>query len=187
MRCPDMHSAHGKARILSGSVLVLALAVGGCSSSGGGSSAGSTIGNLITYGSTTEPPIRQKVEVEATDCPQVGVMSGRASIRHGSSQVSISEIARECMERPDGSIVVKVGVQGLVLSGSGGVGRSSVPVAFQITQGGRVIASRSRSGVVSGAPGDSQGTFSVVEGGMIVPAKSGHFDIDVGLGGGRSR
>lgn len=180
-----MSNLHNIARAtLGGSALALSLLGAGCTSSGSG---GSTVGNLLMYGSTTEPPIRQQNEVEAADCPQVGVISGRAAIRHGSGQVSISEVARECMERPDGSIVVKVGVQGLALSGSGGVGRSSVPVTFQIRQGDRVVVTRSRSGAVSAAAGDSQGTFSVVEGGMVVPARSGRFDIDVGLGGGRGR
>lgn len=174
-------------RLHTGLALSLALVVSGCSSSGGGgSSAGSTVGNLLKYGSTTEPPIRQQGDIEAANCPQVIVMSGRANIQQGSGQVSISEVARECLERPDGSIVVKVGVQGLVLQGAGGgaVGRSSVPVVFQIRQGDKVVATRTRAAGVSAAAGDSQGTFTAVEGGMVVAARSGSFDIEVGLGGG---
>ena len=174
-------------------VLLLPLLAGACSTlegvSGGSSSGGSTLGNLVKYGSTTEPPIRNPTGVvEATDCPQVLVIDGRSAIRQGSGQLSISNLARECMERPDGSVVVKVGVEGLALAGAGGgLGRGSVPVVFQIRQGDKVILTRTRSAPISAAAGDSQGTFVAVEGGMVVPAKSGTFDIEVGLGGGSGR
>jgi hypothetical protein len=190
MRCPDT-ILRGLVRIAPTAFLVGLL--GACSafdsgapSAGASSGGGSTLGNLLKYGSTTEPPIRGAGDVEAADCPSVLVMSGRSAIKHGSGQVSISDLARECTERPDGSIVVKVGVQGLSLAGAGGggVGHGSVPVVIQLRQGDKVIATRTRSAQVTGQPGDSQGTFTVVEGGMVVPPKSGDFDIEVGLGGG---
>ena len=147
------------------------------------------MGNLLKYGSTTEPPIRrQRATSKRLGCPTVGVLEGRAAIRQGSSQISISNIARECTERPDGTILVKVGIEGLALLGGGGGGaRSSVPVVFQIRQGDKVTVSRVRQASVSIPAGDSQGTFMLVESGMAVPAGSGAFDIEVGLGGGSGR
>ena len=192
MRSPDMRTSRLACDATRIAALALPLLAAGCSTfeSGSASSGGSTLGNLIKYGSTTEPPIRQQAgDAEAADCPQVLVSTGRAAIRSGSSQVSISNVARECIERPDGSVVVKVGVEGLALQGAGGggVARGSVPVVFQIRQGDKVVVTRTRSAPVSAAAGDSQGTFVAVEGGMVVPAKSGTFDIEVGLGGGGGR
>lgn len=186
MRFPDMN-LHGSAR--AASLLALALLAGGCSVMESGSgTGGSTMGNLLKYGSTTEPPIRQQGDIEAADCPTVGVLDGRAAIRQGSSQISISNIARECTERPDGTILVKVGIEGLALLGSGGgAGRFNVPVVFQIRQGDKVTVSRVRQAAVAMPAGDSQGTFMVVEGGMAVSPRSGPFDIEVGLGGGSGR
>lgn len=188
MRCPDMSRFSMRPAV----ILLLPLLAGACSTLEGGSTSGggSTLGNLLKYGSTTEPPIQSTTGlVEATDCPQVLVIDGRSAVRQGSGQVSISNIARECMERPDGSVVVKVGVEGLALAGSGGggVGRGSVPVVFQIRQGDKVILTRTRSAPISAPAGDTQGTFVAIEGGMVVPAKSGLFDIEVGLGGGSGR
>ncbi|HMO31085.1 hypothetical protein [Enterovirga sp.] len=186
MRCPDPIFPR---RAAAGAALALALLAGGCGMTEGGgaaSSGGSTLANLIKYGSTTEPPIQRAAgDVEAAYCPQVLVISGRSAVRHGSAQVSISQIARECVERPDGSVVVKVGIEGLALLGpGGGGGRFDVPVVFQITQGDRVIVNRTRRAAVAIGGGAAQGSFTVIEGGMVVPAKSGAFDIQVGLGGG---
>jgi hypothetical protein len=162
--------------------VVSALALAGCGATGDG---GSAVGNLLTYGSTTAPPIQRQGDTEAADCPQVLVIDGRSAVRQGSGQISISNLARECLERPDGSIVVKVGVEGLALLGpGGGGGRFSVPVVFQIRQGDKVIATRTRQASVAIPAGSAQGSFMTVEGGMVVPAKSGAYDIEVGLGGG---
>ena len=170
-------------------VLTLVLVAGGCSvMDSGAGTGGSTMGNLLKYGSTTQPPIRQQSDIEAADCPTVGVLNGRAAIKQGASQVSISNIARECTERPDGTILVKVGIEGLALLGSGGgAGRFNVPVVFQIRQGDKVTVNRVRQASVAIPAGDSQGTFMLVESGMVVPARSGAFDIEVGLGGGSGR
>lgn len=186
MRCPDPISFRRPAA--AGAALVLALLAGGCgmTEGGGGSSGGSTLTNLIKYGSTTEPPIQRAAgDVEAAYCPQVLVISGHSAVRHGSGQVSISQIARECIERPDGSVVVKVGIEGLALLGpGGGGGRFDVPVVFRITQGDKVVVNRTRRAAVAIGSGGAQGSFTVIEGGMVVPPKSGPFDIEVGLGGG---
>lgn len=187
MRFPDMTSHDSLRGVARAAVLAALLFAGGCSvveNATGGT--GSTLSNLVKYGSTTEPAIQRPAgDVEASNCPQVLVTPGRSSIRHANSQVSISNIARECVERPDGSIVVKVGIEGLALLGpSGGSGRFNVPVVFLIKQDERVIVTRTRHAAVSIGGGEAQASFMTVEGGMVVPAKSGTFDIEVGLGGG---
>ena len=155
MPCPDRRS-----RLSLPLVCAVTLAAAGCSvvEGGGGRSGGSTFSNLLNYGSTTEPPIQRQGDVEASSCPAVLVLDGRAAMKQGGAQVSISNLARECIEKPDGTIVVKVGVEGLALLGSGGGGgRFSVPVVFQIRQGERVVVNRTRQAPVAIAPGYGPG------------------------------
>lgn len=159
-----------------------------CASTGDGEG-GSTLGNFLTYGAATPPALAHKGDIEAPDCPAVAVAEGRSAIRAGGeggavrSQVSIANLARECIERPDGTIVVKVGIQGRALLGAGAnAARFDVPVTVALKRGERVIASRTRRTAVSIPPGESQGSFVVVEGDLIVPPGTGDFDIEVGLG-----
>ncbi len=184
MRFPETATMRLPVRLVVAAALVTA--AGACSvvGEGGGASGGSTLGNLLRYGSTTEPPIATAAPVEASECPSVLVIDGRAAMKQGSNQVSISNVARECIERPGGSIAVKVGVEGRALLGPGGTGgRFDVPVTFVIRRGDQVLATRVRRVAVSIPAGDTQAPFVAVEGGMIVPAGTGEYDIEVGLGG----
>lgn len=149
---------------------------------GGGSSA---LRNILRYGTAVEPPLAQAAPAEAADCPPVGVIEGRSAIRQGSSQVSVSNVARECIERQGGSVAVKVGVEGRALLGPGSsTGRFDVPVVFVIRRGDQVITSRTRRVSVAIPAGQTQAPFVAIEGDMIVPAGTGEYDIEVGLGGG---
>lgn len=186
MRFPEMTSSSSLRAAAGAAILALPLLAAGCSTiEGATGGAGSTLSNLVKYGSTTEPPVQRPAgDQEAAYCPQVLVIDGRSAIRHGENQISISNIARECTERPDGSVVVKVGIEGLALLGrGGGGGRFNVPVVFRITQGDKVIVTRTRQAAVSVGGGETQASFVTVEGGMVVPPKSGGYDIEVGLGG----
>jgi hypothetical protein len=165
------------------------LAVAACTSTGDGEG-GSTLGNFLAYGAATPPPLARQGDVEAQDCPPVIVAEGRSAIRGGGeggavrSQVSIANLARECIERPDGSIVVKVGIEGRALLGpGGGAARFDVPVTIELKRGDRVLASRTRRTAVQIPAGQLQGSFVVVEGDLLVPPGTGDFDIEVGLGG----
>lgn len=145
----------------------------------------STLRNILRYGTSTEPPIAQAGPAEAPDCPPVSVIEGRSAIRQGSSQVSVANVARECIERQGGAVVVKVGVEGRALLGPGSsTGRFDVPVVFVIRRGDQVIASRTKRVSVAIPAGQTQSSFVAVEGDMIVPAGTGEYDIEVGLGGG---
>ena len=161
----------------------------GCSAfgdGGGGASTGSSLGNLLRYGSTTEPPIAAAGPTDAAYCPAVLVTDGRAAVKQGNAQISIANVARQCTDRAGGAVVVKVGVEGRALLGpsGGGAGRFNVPVTFLIKKGDRVVVTRTRSVAVAIPSGDTQGSFVAVEGDIVVPPGTGDFDIEVGLGGG---
>lgn len=165
----------------------LAAAFGGlaaCSSVPSMGETGSTLSNMLRYGSTTVPPLAPAAVVEAAECPPVSVSAGGAAVRRGTSQVSIANVARECIERAGGSVVVKVGVEGRVLLGAGGgAGRFDVPVTFVVKRGEQVFASRVRRVAVAIPASESQASFVAIEGDMVVPPGSGEYEIEVGLGG----
>lgn len=173
--------------------LCLGVVLSGCNSTSS-EGAGSTLRNLVMFGGTTVPPAAASVGLEAY-CPPVGVIDGGAALqayagRTGDpnslrNQISLSNFARECMGRPDGSTIVKVGVEGRALLGPGaaGGGRFEAPVRVVIKRGDRVIATRFRRVPVTIASGETQGSFVVVEENLVVPADTGEFEIEVGLGG----
>ncbi len=172
-----------------------ALTLGACSSSGSGDG-GNMLSNMFFYGGTTVPPLAPASSIEVPDCPPVDVSESGAALRTVAgkpdsaesirSQISVANVARECNGRPDGSIVVKVGVEGRALAGPGGsVSRSEVPVYFVLKRGDRILASRTRRVAISLEPGGLRGSFIVVEDGLTVPPGiGGEFEIEVGLGTG---
>ena len=177
-----LHWPAGAARI------ALVVGLGGlsaCTSLGlAESSGGSALANLVKYGSVTEPPIAERPPEEAPDCPPVLVAAGRAALKSGTSQVSVANVARECIERPNGAVAVKVGIEGRALLGPGsGSARFDVPVTIVLKRGETVLASRVKRVAVSIPAGQAQASFVVVEGGLIVPPGTGEFDIEIGLGG----
>jgi hypothetical protein len=184
----------GKSGLLAAGVAAACLAVSGCSSTSSEDSAGKKFANLIFYGGTTVPASGAGL-VAAVPCPAVTIASGGAAINSYAggreagpealrSQLSITDVARECTGRPDGSIIVKVGVEGRALVGPGGsAGRFEAPVGFAIKRHERVLASATRRAAVALSPGETQGTFLVVEDGLVVPPNTDDFDIEVGLGG----
>lgn len=166
-------------------------ALGACTSTGSGET--NSLQNLLMYGGFTAPPISPTAAIDVVDCPPVTVSEGGAAIRAvtGSgvdgvrSQVSIANVARECSGRPDGSVVVKVGVQGRALLGpGGGNGRFDTPVTIVLKHGDQVVARRVARGGVTIPPGRYEESFVVVEDGLVVPAGTGEFDIEVSLGSG---
>ncbi|KAA2234111.1 hypothetical protein [Salinarimonas soli] len=170
----------------------------GCTSSGssGGSSGGNVLSNLFFYGGTTVPPAAAANAAEF-DCPAIDVFEGGAALQSYAGgrtgdyeglrhQISLGNLARECTVQADGSVLVRVGVEGRVLMGpAGGTGgRFDAPVRIVVRSGSQVLAQRARRVPVSVPSGDTQGTFTVVEEGIVVPARIGeNFEILVGLGG----
>src|SRR5215212_4966606 len=177
---------NGGAGALAAGLLSLALCIEPASAQG----ISDTLRNLLRYGSTTEPPAAPQAGIEVEDCPRVDVTEGGAALRTyaggrtGSpealrSQLTISNVARECIGRPDGSIVVKVGVEGRALIGpAGAAGRFDVPVRFVVKQGNQTYANRVRRVPVTVPAGEAQASFVAVEDGMVVPRGTRDFDIE---------
>ena len=155
--------------------------LGGCQSDSGG---GSTLGNYLMFNSATPPPVAAAAAIDVPDCPQVDVTESGAAAKRGAVQVSVTNVARECSGRPDGSIVVKVGIEGRALAGpGGGSGRFDENVYFVLKRGDRVLAQRDRRVAVTIPAGDTQGSFYAVEDGLVVPPGiGGEFEVEAGLG-----
>ncbi|HZH10294.1 MAG TPA: hypothetical protein VEZ24_07985 [Microvirga sp.] len=167
-------------------VAVLAVsALAGCAGSGEGMG----IGEMLLTGGATQAPVQVK-PMDDVYCPPVEIFEGGAALRSGAAeatrnQIAISNVARECVGQPDGSTLVKVGVEARALLGVGGsAGRYNVPVQIVVKDGSTVIANRSRSAVAAIPAGGTQATVTVVEDGIVVPpARVNSFEIEVGLGG----
>jgi hypothetical protein len=162
-------------------------ALAGCSTPGEGG-----VGDMLLTAGTTMAPARQAAVTDVY-CPAVDVMDGGAAlqVRGGGeggsirSQITLGDIARECIGQPDGSTLVKVGVEARALLGAGGSsGRYDVPVQIVVKDGSNVIANRSKRVAAVIPTGQAQATVSVVEEGIVVPAAYANtFEIEVGLGG----
>ncbi|MDB5557990.1 MAG: hypothetical protein JWQ36_924 [Enterovirga sp.] len=174
---------------------LIPLALGACNSTqtASGEGAGGTLKNFLLYGGATVPPAQVIPPLEVVDCPAVTVTEGGAAIRAGGtdsaavrSQVSIANVARECVEGPDGAVLVKVGVQvrALLGPGAGAGGRYDTPVNIVLKRGEQVLATRSRRAAITIPAGQYEQSAVVVEEGMVVPRGTGEFDIEVWLGSG---
>jgi hypothetical protein len=153
---------------------------------------GDTLSNLFKFGGTTAPKEAPREAGEAY-CPSVGIIEGGAALRAYTGgkvgeptalrhQIAIGQLARECVEQPDGSILVKVGVEARALLGPAGQpGRFDAPVTVVIKRGERVFTSRTQRVSVSVPAGDTQASFVTVQDGLVVPPKAGEYEIDVGL------
>ncbi len=141
------------------------------------------------FGAAAGGPDGPKVEAAAY-CPPVDVAEGGAAIRAqaGESvryQIALGDLARECTPQADGSVLVRVGVEGRALLGAGGGGgRVDAPVRVQIKQGSTVLATRARRVAVAIPSGSLQGAFAVVEEGFVVPPQYAEsYEIEVALAG----
>jgi hypothetical protein len=144
---------------------------------------GASLGNMVLFAGTTVPPARP-AEIEDVYCPPITVAAGGSSLQAGGGQIVIGQMARECVGQPDGSTLVKIGVEGRALMSSGGSGRYSAPIHMVVKNGSTVLANRSRAVGVAIPAGDTQGSFSIVEDGIVVPPSAvNSFEIEVGLGG----
>jgi hypothetical protein len=175
-------------------VIAACLAVSACSSTSPEEGMGSSMLRALYYGGAARPSV-PAADPSDVACPAVSIAPGGAAInsyaggRAGGpealrNQLSIVNVARECRGRPDGSIVVKVGVEGRALIGPGGsAGRLEAPVRFAIKRDERVLVSTTRRANVALTAGEMQGSFLVVEESLVVPAGMTDFEIEVGLGG----
>ncbi|MGU3359943.1 hypothetical protein ACLBWX_06365 [Methylobacterium sp. M6A4_1b] len=189
-----MNLGRVKGRRRFGLVLATTLAASDLGTGGLSAEEGNFFTNMLKYGGTSVPP-SQPADTDPPNCPTVAVPEGGAAIqvyagRAGDStslrhQVTIGRLARECAKLQDGSVSVKVGVEGQVLLGpSGKPGRFDAPVTISIKVGDKVLVSRAHRVSVPVAPGAAQGLFSFVEDNLLVPAAmTRDYDIEVRLGG----
>lgn len=164
-------------------------ALAGCGAPGEG---GIGVGEMLLTGGATRAPA-QAAETRDVYCPTVEVVDGGAAIQvrgggeGGSlrSQIALGEVARECIGQPDGTTLVRVGVEARALVGVGGsAGRYDVPIQIVVKDGSTVFANRSRRVAAAIPAGQTQTTVSVVEEGIVIPASyANSFEIEVGLGG----
>jgi hypothetical protein len=168
-------------------------ALAGCATSGEG---GTGLGEMLLTGGFSAAPAQVQTPDDEVYCPPVTVADGGSAIQAYStgragdasalrSQVAIGQLARECHGQPDGSTVVKVGVEARALLGLGGSpGRYDVPVQVVVKDGSNVIANRTRRATAVIPAGGTQTSVTVVEDGIVVPpASANSFEIEVALGG----
>ncbi len=172
-------------------LVCIALALSGCSTVNpfGGSASdssvasapqggGSSLSNLLKYGSTQAPTVVKEVDDRTYSCPKVEILEGTAGYRSGgndgsstsvSYQASIGELAREC--RILGStMTLRVGVEGRVLLGpKGKPGTYAVPVRVVVKKDDKVVFSRAVRISVTVPGNDTQAVFDHIEEGISVP------------------
>jgi hypothetical protein len=158
-------------------------ALAGCGAPGEGG-----MGDMLLLAGTTVPPARPQ-QIEDVYCPQIDVFEGGSTLRTGGSQIVLGQMARECVGQPDGTTLVRIGVEGrALLTAGGGGGRYATPLRIVVKRGSTVFANRSRSVGVAIPAGDTQGTFSIIEENIVIPAANvNDFEIEVGLGAGARR
>lgn len=170
---------------------MLALALAGC----GGGPSDTTVANILAFNTPSAPPApKTEIDPSEIDCPAVEIRDGGAAIRAYAggqdssalrSQISISNVARECTPEPGGGYTLKIGVEGRVLIGpAGSAGTFSAPVNFVVKSAERVYAERRRVEAVRVETGQPGADFALVEGGISIPGGATEVTITVGLGGG---
>src|SRR3712207_6551432 len=91
-------------------LLGVGLFVAGCSSTANES--GFSFSNLFSRGPEPATASAQGALPYAGYCPSVTVLEGGSSIQQRAGQVILGQLARECVDGPDGTIIVKVGAEG---------------------------------------------------------------------------
>jgi hypothetical protein len=176
-----------------GALILAASALSACSSLPGEEGGGNPLVNIVRYGGTTIPPEMPEILDEAP-CPQVDVITGGAAIRSYAgargdnqalrSQISIANVARECVATPDGFFQINLGVEVRALLGPRGApGRFDAPMRIVLRNNTQVFDSRQLRVSATIPAGQTQGSVVIVEEGLRVPASVGrNFLIEVGLG-----
>lgn len=174
-------------------MMAAASALSACSSMPGEEGGGNPLVNIVRYGGTTVPPPMPEVLQDAP-CPQVDVTTGGSAIRSYAgatgnnqalrSQISIANVARDCLMTADGFYEIKVGVEVRALLGPRGTpGRYDAPLRIVLRNNTTTFDSRQVRVSATVAPGQTQGSAFIVEENLRVPATVGrNYLIEVGLG-----
>lgn len=163
-------------------LLAGALALGGCNTSGslfgGGSQGAATAQSAPGTGSAAHSALFGPQVAAGTDalryCPRIEVRDGSNVWRQGGEgpmelryQGTITDVARECRIE-GGNMVVRVGVEGRVLTGPRGEGgRMTLPIRIAVTKGlSQPVWSRLYQVPIEVPAGAPSVTFTQVEDGV---------------------
>lgn len=182
--------------------LVLALGLAGCSGGPLGGlipgttpepqtpiGGGSALQNLAQFGTTTLPPVPEANLSDEVECPVASILPGGASLRIGGqtsdsvrSQVSITDVARECLPAAGGGVAVRLGTSGRVLVGpAGSAGAHFASMRIEVRRGDTVLSTRSVR-VGAQVPGGQAGAdWTHIENGIVIPASAfaSRADLDI--------
>lgn len=150
-------------------------------------------------GASTAPrgPSLLAPEEEEFDCPAVSIAPGGAAVRIGAagsetvrSQITITDVVRECVRGPDG-IIMRVGAEGRVLVGpAGSAGALGATMRIDVRKGAQTLSSRTARVGASIPAGQASASWVHVEQGIVIPASafraSGDLDVFVTLNPGAS-
>ncbi|MGY6568720.1 MAG: hypothetical protein ACXIVE_06960 [Salinarimonas sp.] len=157
---------------------------------------GNPLVNIVRYGGTTVPEPMAEV-IEDAPCPPVDIIAGGAAIRNYTSaqqtnanlrsQISIANVARDCVMTRDGDFRIQLGIEGRVLLGPRGApGRYEAPVRIRIRTGSETFIDRVVRASATVEAGRTQANFIISEDDLRVPSRAGrNYLIEVGLVSGR--
>lgn len=171
-------------------IAALALAVAGCSSSGGGdgTSFGERFSQAMATGTPTAPapPSTTGASTTLDTCPNVDIRRGAGTIAINTNarepsamqlryQISVGEMARECANVA-GNLNIKVGMQGRIVLGPAGTpGTIEVPVRYALVEEGpqpKTVYSKLYRVPVTISEGQPSVAFTHIEEEMSVPMPS---------------
>jgi hypothetical protein len=141
---------------------------------------GSALGNLMRFGTATPPPVLEVPE-EELECPVVSIAPGGAALRIGAggssegvrSQITITDVARECARAPGGGVTMRVGAEGRVLVGpAGSAGALGATMRIDVRRGDQVLSTRSVRVGATVPSGQAQAAWAHVEPGIVIPASA---------------
>jgi hypothetical protein len=149
--------------------LVLAgLALGACSTSGGG---GTSVAPAPVRAASSEGTVPDY-------CPQVSLREGTAILRRGAGDnlqyiASIASTTRSCRVK-DGQLYMEIGVAGRVVPGlSAKPGTTQLPIRIAIVDAGKVAYSKLGQVSVSTDPAGGPQSFSYVDRAIRIPVPAG--------------
>ncbi|MGL4440908.1 MAG: hypothetical protein ACRCUE_16725 [Bosea sp. (in: a-proteobacteria)] len=154
---------------------------------------GSSLANIMRFGTASLPPVPAPVE-EEIECPPASIAPGGAALRIGAgassegvrSQITITDVVRECARSADGGVIMKVGADGRVLVGpAGSPGSLGATLRIEVRKGEQVLSSRNARVSATVLSGQAQAAWVHVEQGIVVPGSafrtSGDIDVFVTL------
>lgn len=154
---------------------------------------GSSLANIMRFGTAAPLPVPAPV-AEELECPPVSIAPGGAALRIGAgagaegvrSQITVTDVVRECARAADGGVIMKIGAEGRVLVGpAGSAGSLGATLRIEVRKGDQILANRNVRVGATVPSGQAQASWVHVEQGIAVPGSafrtSGDIDVFVTL------